>query len=207
MTEKGLRPIELPQMEETDEELMEKVGLGSGRAFKLLVERYDGRIINTVARFIGDRDAAQEIAQETFLRIYRHRTRYRKGSRFSTWIYTIALNLAKNEIRRRVRRPRHLSIDEIHENSGDSFPGFRDPAQSPHDLAEQRELEQIVQGVLAKLPPKYRAALVLRDIEGLSYEEVADVLDVPGGTVRSRINRARLLMRNRLESRMKRGDI
>lgn len=181
-----------------DEALMEHVVRGSEAAFAALVDRYRNRIINLVSRFISDRDRAQEIAQEVFLRIYVHRERYRPNGKFSTWMYTIAVNLAKNEIRRRVRSRGIVSLDKLIEVAGDSGKFAADPTQKPDRGLQQREVQERVEQALARLPEKFRDVIVLRDIQQLSYEEIEQVLGIPGGTVRSRINRARTSLQEML---------
>jgi RNA polymerase sigma-70 factor (ECF subfamily) len=181
-----------------DESLMEHVVRGSEGAFATLVDRYRNRIINLVSRFISDRDRAQEIAQEVFLRIYVHRERYRPSGKFSTWMYTIAVNLAKNEIRRRVRSRGVTSLDRLLEATGDSGRFTTDPGPRPDRSLGQREIQEQVADALQKLPDKYREVIILRDIQQLSYEEIEQVLGIPGGTVRSRINRARTSLQEML---------
>lgn len=183
----------------SDEEVMVRCAQGSEPAFEVLVDRYQSRVINLITRFIGDSDRARDIAQEVFIRVYRNRERYRKSGKFSTWIFTIAANLAKNEIRRKVRHRRVVSLDEEREfgTLGDTLP---DQGPGPRQTLERRELETMILKAIEELPERYRMALVLRDIEGLSYDEVSNVLGIPGGTVRSRINRARLMVKERLES-------
>lgn len=183
----------------SDEEVMVRCARGSEPAFEILVQRYQSRIINLITRFIGDMDRARDIAQEVFIRVYRNRERYRKSGKFSTWIFTIAANLAKNEIRRKVRHRRVVSLDEEREfgTLGDTL---ADRGPGPRQTLERRELESMILRAVEELPERYRMALVLRDIEGLSYEEVSNVLGIPGGTVRSRINRARLMVKEKLES-------
>jgi RNA polymerase sigma-70 factor (ECF subfamily) len=183
----------------SDEEVMVRCAQGSEAAFEVLVERYQSRVINLITRFIGDHDRARDIAQEVFIRVYRNRERYRKSGKFSTWIFTIAANLAKNEIRRKVRHRRVVSLDEEREfgTLGDTLP---DQGPGPRQTLERRELERMILKAIEELPERYRMAVVLRAIEGLSYDEVSNVLGIPGGTVRSRINRARLMVKEKLES-------
>ncbi len=181
-----------------DEVLMEHVVRGSEAAFATLVDRYKGRVINVVCRFINDRDRAQEIAQEVFLRVFIHRERYRPSGKFSTWIYTIAVNLAKNEIRRRVRARGIVSLDALLEAAGDSSKFVADNGPRPDRRLRQREIEEWVEKGLSELPEKYREVIILRDFQQLSYEEIEQVLGIPGGTVRSRINRARASLQERL---------
>lgn len=184
--------------ESSDEELMEQIVEGSEAAFAQLVKRYQGKITNLVHRFIHDREQAVEIAQEVFLRVYLHRKRYRPSGRFGTWIYTIAANLAKNEIRRRSRLRGVTSLDKLLEATGDSGGFFADKRPGPDQAAHQHEVEEIVMAAIHKLPPKYRDVILLRDVQQLTYEEIEQVLSIPGGTVRSRINRARSALKEML---------
>jgi RNA polymerase sigma-70 factor (ECF subfamily) len=164
------------------------------------VDRYKNRLQNLVYRYIRDHQRAEDLAQEAFVRVYLHRERYRKTGKFSTWIFTIAVNLAKNEIRRKVRHRNVVSIDEIQEVAGTADPVLRDEAGLPSDrIVERQQTNRAVADAIARLPEVYRASLVLRDIEGLAYEEIAEILDIPGGTVRSRINRARLMLKDKLK--------
>jgi RNA polymerase sigma-70 factor (ECF subfamily) len=182
----------------SDEDLMALVMGGSETAFESLVDRYSGRVLNVVYRYIGDRQRSEDITQEVFLRVHLHRLRYRPGGRFSAWLFTIAANLAKNEIRSRVRHRGTMSLDQLTEVSGDAELVELDRAESPEHWAEQAELQEAVAAAVAELPDPYREAVVLRDLNGMSYEEIAEILGVPGGTVRSRINRARHLLKKKL---------
>lgn len=198
--DRGDEPRVAPDLERlSDEELMEEVVHGSQDAFAVIVSRYQNRVINIVARLISDRERAQEIAQETFLRVFLHRERYRPSGKFSTWLYTIAMNLGKNEIRRRVRQRGVISLDKLLEAAGDSGGFIADPGPGPERLYRRRDVEAKVTEAVARLPRKFREVILLRDIQQLSYEEIADVLQIPGGTVRSRINRARLALKEALD--------
>lgn len=190
-----LKLIELRR--ECDEELMERCAAGSHEAFQCLVERYRGRLINVVGRFINDRDRAEDIVQEVFLRVYRSRHSYKRQGRYSTWIFTIAVNLAKNEIRRKVRRKGETSLDAIEETMGPTV-ATADRSPGAEEQLGREQIREMVTEAIAKLPVKYREAVVLRDIEGLAYEEIASILKIPGGTVRSRINRGRLMIKDYL---------
>lgn len=194
-----LRLKKLDLAELSDEDVMERCAMGSEAAFRALVSRYRVRIMNLVCRFINDRDRAEEISQEVFLRVFRNRERYRKSGKFSTWIFTIAVNLTKNEIRSRVRHRGTFSLDAMEEESGGQGVSFPDSKPLPDEDLNAREIGQKVAEALHKIPARYREAVVLRDVEGLSYEEVGQILRIPGGTVRSRINRARLMLKERLK--------
>lgn len=178
---------------------MSRVAADDERAFTELVRRFQSRVINLVSRILNDRECADDLAQEVFVRVYMHRRNYRHGSKFSTWLFTIAANLAKNEIRRRVRRRNWFSLDALQEVLKDNTMALADPAEGQEIALERGQLAEAVGRAIATVPEKYRLALVLRDIEGLPYEEIAQVLGIPGGTVRSRINRARGMLKRKLQ--------
>ncbi len=183
---------------------MAQVAEEDERAFSELARRYQGRLTNLVSRLLNDRESADDITQEVFVRVYVHRRNYRKGARFSTWLFTIAANLAKNEIRRRVRRRHWFSLDALQEVLHDNSFVLADRAEGHERSLEREQLQDEVGRAITTVPEKYRLALVLRDIEGLAYEEIAQVLGIPGGTVRSRINRARFMLKRKLQPLMKR---
>lgn len=185
---------------------MARVAEDDERAFPELVRRFQGRVTNLVARVVNDRGCADDLAQEVFIRVFVHRRNYRRGSRFSTWLFTIAVNLAKNEIRRRVRKRNWFSLDALQEILKDSLPQMADPVEGRERTLEREQLQEAVARAIATVPEKYRLALVLRDIEGLPYEEIADVLGIPGGTVRSRINRARGMLKRKLQPLLRRDE-
>lgn len=189
----------------SDEDLMDYCVQGSEAAFADLVRRYKSRIVNLIYRFIRDHQRAEDLAQEVFVRVFLHRERYRKSGKFSTWIFTIAVNLAKNEIRRKVRLKNVLSLEGLQEVAGSSGFFLKDKKPDPDRDLERDQLNDIVTKAIEKLPQRYRMALVLRDIEGLSYEEIGDILQIPGGTVRSRINRARLMLKEKLKPFLRTG--
>lgn len=189
----------------SDEDLMDYCVQGSEAAFADLVRRYKSRIVNLIYRFIRDHQRAEDLAQEVFVRVFLHRERYRKSGKFSTWIFTIAVNLAKNEIRRKVRLKNVLSLEGLQEVAGSSGFFLKDKKPDPDRDLERDQLSDIVTKAIEKLPQRYRMALVLRDIEGLSYEEIGDILQIPGGTVRSRINRARLMLKEKLKPFLRTG--
>ena len=188
-----------PVLSLSDEDLMDRVAQDDEKAFTALVRRFQGRVINLVSRVLNDRECADDLAQEVFVRVYVHRRNYRHGAKFSTWLFTIAANLAKNEIRRRVRKRNWFSLDALQEMLSDSAFQLADPAEGRESSLEREQLQAAVGRAIATVPEKYRLALVLRDIEGLPYEEIAQVLGIPGGTVRSRINRARGMLKRKLQ--------
>src|SRR6478736_7873196 len=165
---------------------------GEERAFSELVTRYQTRLLNFVYRTIGDREKAEDLVQDVFIRVYRHLHRFDRSKKFSTWVYTIASNLAKNELRNRSRNPLVL-FQTIKGNWDDEDRPlqFEDTTARPDDMYRKRHLRQLVEDTVAKLPEHHRQVFVLRELEGKSYEEIAEITDCNLGTVKSRLNRAR----------------
>lgn len=165
---------------------------GNAQAFTELVVRYQTRLLNFVYRTIGDRERAEDLVQEVFVRVYRHLHRFDQSKKFSTWIYTIASNLAKNELRNRSRNPLVLFTTIKKQWEADSRPlQFEDTSSRPDDLFRKRHLRETVEWAVAQLPEHHRVVFVLRELEGKSYEEIADITACNLGTVKSRLNRAR----------------
>jgi RNA polymerase sigma-70 factor (ECF subfamily) len=165
---------------------------GDARAFTELVTRYQTRLLNFVYRTIGDRERAEDLVQEVFVRVYRHLHRFDQTKKFSTWIYTIASNLAKNELRNRSRNPLVLFQSIRKQWEADTRPlQFEDPSARPDDLFRKRHLRELVEWAVAQLPEHHRVVFVLRELEGKSYEEIAEITGCNLGTVKSRLNRAR----------------
>lgn len=175
-----------------DSELVASYLEGERFAFNELVERYQDRLLNFIYRTIGDRDRAEDLVQETFVRVYRHLHRFDQTKKFSTWAYTIASNLAKNELRNRSRNPLVL-FQAIKKNwDADHRPlEFEDSTYAPDDLFRKRHLRERVEAAVAELPEHHRVVFVLRELEGKTYEEISDITGVTLGTVKSRLNRAR----------------
>lgn len=176
----------------TDSQVVQQFLDGNSRAFGELVGRYDKRLINFVYRTVGDRERAQDLVQETFVRVFRHLQRFDQEKKFSTWIYTIAGNLAKNELRNRSRNPLVL-FQTIKKNwQADHRPlEWEDTKLRPDDLYRKRHLKELVENSVAQLPEHHRIVFVLRELEGKTYEEIADITGCNLGTVKSRLNRAR----------------
>ncbi len=176
----------------SDSEVVQASLDGDPRAFGELVSRYDQRLLNFVYRTIGDRERAQDLVQETFVRVYRHLERFDQSKKFSTWIYTIASNLAKNELRNRSRNPLVL-FQTIKKNwDADHRPlEWEDTQYKPDDLFRKRHLREKVEQAVEQLPEHHRIVFVLRELEGKTYDEIADITGCNLGTVKSRLNRAR----------------
>ena len=165
---------------------------GETRAFDELVERYQTRLLNFVFRTIGDRDRAEDLVQEVFIRVHRHLHRFDRSKKFSTWIYTIASNLAKNELRNRSRNPLvFFAAMQGAEDEEERPLQFEDKTSRPDDMYRKRHLRDLVEKTVAALPEHHRQVFVLRELEGKSYEEIADITACNLGTVKSRLNRAR----------------
>ncbi len=175
-----------------DNELVTRYLAGETRRFQELVGRYEGRMVNFIQRSIGDRQRAEDLAQEVFIRVYRHLERFDTSKKFSTWIYTIASNLAKNELRNRSRNPLVLFQTLTSSWDDDHRPlQFEDSSMRPDDLFHKRRLQELVERAAEQLPDHHREVFILREIEGKSYEEIAEITDTQLGTVKSRLNRAR----------------
>jgi RNA polymerase sigma-70 factor (ECF subfamily) len=165
---------------------------GETRAFDELVERYQTRLLNFVYRSTGDRERAEDLVQETFIRVYRHLHRFDQTKKFSTWVYTIASNLAKNELRNRSRSP--LVLFQAMRTGPDGEQRqleWEDNSYRPDDLFRHRRLRQLVDEAVQALPAHHRMVFTLREMEGKTYEEIAEITDCNLGTVKSRLNRAR----------------
>lgn len=187
----GQKPLEggYVTARETDQQLVVRAQRGDTRAFDLLVLKYQGRIATLVARFVNDAAEVEDVTQEAFIKAYRALDKFRGDSAFYTWLYRIAANAAKNYLVARGRRPGADATIEDAEAFGDT--DLVSESGSPEAVAMGDELAGVVEAALQALPEELRAALTLRELEGLSYDDIADVLGCPVGTVRSRIFRAR----------------
>jgi RNA polymerase sigma-70 factor (ECF subfamily) len=179
-----------PPAQDTDEKLVARVQQGDKRAFDLLVLKYQHKIIAIISRFVRDSAEVHDVAQEAFIKAYRALGNFRGDSAFYTWIYRIAVNTAKNHLVSRGRRPPATDVDIDDAEFLSGADGLRDITSPEHELMKD-QLEQVVYKAIQSLPEDLRTALTLREMEGMSYEEIAEVMDCPVGTVRSRIFRAR----------------
>ena len=180
---------EKPLSELSDEELiLEFQKNNDEKAFEILIQRFKNPLINYVYRFLGDYDSCVDVVQETFIKVYRYKDNYSSVAKFSTWIYTIAGNLARTEYKRS-RRRNLFSIN----NYGEENKSFEIPDESnrPDVEVDANIKREIIQKALLKVRDSYREAVILRDIQGLSYEEIAEIIGIEVGTVKSRINRGR----------------
>ena len=185
----------------TDKQLVQRVQKGDRRAFDLLVLKYQQKIMSLIGRYVHDTDEVQDVAQEAFVKAYRALPNFRGDSAFYTWLYRIAINTAKNHLVSRSRRPPGRDVDLEDAQFMDSADQLRD-AQSPENSLFGDELRVVVNETLAELPDDLRAAVTLREFDGLSYEEIAEVMECPVGTVRSRIFRAREAIDKRVRDQL-----
>jgi RNA polymerase sigma-70 factor (ECF subfamily) len=176
--------------------LIARFQAGDIAAFEMIVHRYKDPLINYVFHFLGDRIDAEDVVQETFLRVYRNKHLYRNVAKFSTWIYTIAGNLAKTELRRR-RRRKIFSLSQMGYENRDYE--ITDTVPTPDGLVDGEMNETFIRKEIEALPVRFREVVVLRDIQEFSYEEISDILKIPIGTVKSRVNRGRMRLQKRLQ--------
>lgn len=181
-----------------DRALVAKTQEGNREAFSTLVTRYQERVLNLVYRGLGDHDAALDVAQEVFLKAYRGLPRFQGESRFFTWLFRITMNETISARRRRDRHQRPLSIGR-EDQDGERLQDPPDLTYEPGAEAERHDDVRMIQRGIAALDEDQAQVLLLRDIEGLSYQEIADVLDLPLGSVKSKIHRARLALKEHLE--------
>jgi RNA polymerase sigma-70 factor (ECF subfamily) len=182
-------------MTEDDAQIMSEVAAGDLSAFRRIVERYQGSLINYIFRYIGDRAGAEDIAQEVFLRVFRAAGEYRALSSFKTWLYTIATNLCLNELRDNRIFRNTVNIFELNESGFVSLPS---PRRTPETETENREMSAILMKALKSLPEKQRVALLLHKYDGFSYLDISRIMDCTVPAVESLIHRARLGLKKEL---------
>jgi RNA polymerase sigma-70 factor (ECF subfamily) len=182
----------------SDEELMLLFQQDVLAAFDILVQRFQNPLMNFIFRFVGSMDDAADILQDTFIRVYKKKHLYRTIAKFSTWVYTIAGNLAKSELRKGYRKRTTRMIQQRDDNEEYVLP-LPDGDPLPDRSADSSIVFDRIQEALLKLPEVFREAVIMRDIQELSYEEIAVVLEMPIGTVKSRISRGRLQLQDLLK--------
>jgi len=182
----------------SDAALVKRVQQGDKQAFNLLVLKYQTKIVNLVMRYIRDPDEANDVAQEAFLKAYRALPRFRGDSAFYTWLYRIAVNTAKNYLVAAKRRPVEYDLDLQDPEQYDMQARLKD-IDSPERVIMKDEVQQTIDEAIQDLPEDLRTAIILRELEGMTYEEIAETMECPVGTVRSRIFRAREAISKRIE--------
>ena len=173
-----------------DQRLVDRVKEGDKKAFDVLVIKYQHKIVKLVMRYIRDPAEAQDVSQEAFIKAYRALPKFRGDSAFYTWLYRIAINTAKNHIVSMNRKPLDYDLDPQNLDGYEVHPKLRND-DAPDKILQREELRQTLEDAIDALPEELRVAIVLREIDGLSYEEIAEAMECPVGTVRSRIFRAR----------------
>ncbi|MEW6612135.1 MAG: RNA polymerase sigma factor RpoE [Pseudomonadota bacterium] len=191
---------------ESDRLLVERVQKGNKGAFDLLVRKYQHKVLSLVSRYVRDPEEAEDVAQEAFIKAYRALKTFRGESAFYTWLYRIAVNTAKNYLVAQGRRPPTADFESEDAEQFEGADALRE-YDTPEGMLLERELAQRITEALDHLPADLRVAITLREFEGLSYEEIAQAMDCPIGTVRSRIFRAREAISRELEPLLERKDI
>ena len=195
-------------MTESDEVLISRFRQGDERSFDILFDRYKGRIYTFIVRFVKDHKIAEDIVQETFIRVFRKARHFRRQAKFSTWLYTIAANLCKDELKKRKRRE-NVSLDAPaghHRQDGQVWSRIQvipDSSEGPRAQAEKRELSRVVLLALEELPHGARLVIELHVMQGLRYREVAEILGCPLGTVQSRMHNAVQLLRKKVKMKLR----
>lgn len=186
----------------SDRKLVRNLRRRDEDAFRELVRVYQHRVFNIVYRIVGDREEAEDVAQEVFVAIFKHIDSFRGDAKFSTWVYRIATNQARNRLKYHARRHRrdHQNYEDAPESAHQDS-DFAGTIPQPEDAVLGRELEKIIQEGLAELGEIHRTIIVLRDVEHLTYQEIAEIVELPEGTVKSRLFRARVALKEYVEKR------
>ena len=178
----------------TDEELISRFQKGDERAYVELVNRYKDRLLNFVFQFLGDIEQAEDVVQDTMFRLYEKKHYYKEIAKFSTWLYTIARNLSNTELRKKKRR-KTTYLSQLSKERQFEIPAIQDDV----DQSIQNEfINDRIQSAISNLPEHFKVVIILRDIQELSYEEISNIVEVPLGTIKSRINRARIQLQAEL---------
>ncbi len=191
--------------EQLDEDLVLRVQQGDKSAFDLLVIKYQHKIIQLVNRYVKDPSEAQDVAQEAFIKAYRALGNFRGDSAFYTWLYRIAINTAKNYLVSRSRRSSDYEVDVQDAEAIENAPQLQG-METPERVLLNQEIIDTIKTAIDKLPEEMRTAIILREFDGMSYEEIAEAMDCPVGTVRSRLFRAREAIDNKLNPLLEHGD-
>ena len=186
------RQVPDSKINDSDKDLLERVKANDTGAFSILVDRYKVKLFNLIYRMLQNREETEDILQETFLRVFKEKERFNPTYSFSTWIYTIALNLCRNELKRK-KKFRFFDLDLIKD----------DRKYAVEKTFGSGSLSAVLEKAIASLPEKYRTVLLLREVNQLSYEEMSENMGVPLGTVKSRVNRARFMLQGQLSPKIK----
>ena len=179
----------------SDEELIKKFQDGDNGAFSEIVNRYKDRLYNFIYRFVNDVDKAEDLLQDTFLKLYTHKDSYKEIAKFSTWLYTIAANISKSELRK-IKMRKTFSVSDFPKANQESI--FKSPESNLESKINSINIEKNIQSALSGLSIDFKTIIILRDIQELSYDDISKITNTPIGTVKSRINRARLKLQKLL---------
>ncbi len=195
-------PVNSQSRTDPDAEAVRRVISGEKEAFETLVARYEVKIFNVCYRMLGSQEEARELTQDIFLKAFRKIKGFRGDSKFSTWLFQVAVNHCRNRLKY-LKRRRYYDTDStdepIHGAQGEIERQLPDNARRPDVLSERAVMKRILHEAIQALSEDFRTAIILRDIQGLSYEEIAEVTGIPEGTVKSRIHRARMEHKERLK--------
>ncbi|HHW32327.1 MAG TPA: sigma-70 family RNA polymerase sigma factor [Clostridiaceae bacterium] len=189
-------------MEELEKKLLDRAKNGDVVAFEELIEKHQKKVFNLALRMLGNHEDAYDIAQEVFIKVYKAIKNFKEESSFSTWIYRIATNTCLDELRRRKNKNIVYIDEDIKSEDSDMKRQLEDSGPTPDLITEKKEIKRIIYNAIEKLPDQHKSALILRDIQGFSYEEIARILECPEGTVKSRINRGRKTLKEMLEKKL-----
>jgi len=188
----------MSKFELTDEQLIKKFQRGDVGAYNQIVFRYKDRLLNFIYRFLIDLDRSEALVQDTLLKLYTHKDSYKEIAKFSTWLYTIAANLARTELRK-IKRRKTFSVTELSHDDREFI--IKSTDMGPGEENFSQNFEKNVQRALAELPDDFKTIIILRDIQELSYDEISKIVEVPLGTVKSRINRGRVKLQQLLKKK------
>ena len=188
----------MSKFELTDEQLIKKFQDGDVGAYNQIVYRYKDRLLNFIYRFLNDLDRSEDLVQDTLLKLYTHKDSYREIAKFSTWLYTIAANFARTELRK-IKRRKTFSVTELSHDDREFI--IKSTDVGPGEANFSQNFEKNVQRALAELPDDFKTIIILRDIQELSYDEISKIVEVPLGTVKSRINRGRVKLQQLLKKK------
>lgn len=182
-------------MSENEKILLEKAKRGDIEAFELLIERYQKKVFTIALKMLGNYDDASELAQEALIKVFKSIKNFKEESSFSTWIYRIVTNTCLDELRKRKKRQVIYIDEDISNADGEIKREIVDHSMTPEYITEKKELKKAVNEAIMSLSEEHRTVIILRDIQGMSYEEIAKITNCPEGTIKSRINRARLSLK------------
>ena len=192
----------MSKYEITDEQLIKKFQEGDVGAYNQIVYRYKDRLLNFIYRFLNDLDRSEDLVQDTLLKLYTHKDSYKEIAKFSTWLYTIAANLSRTELRK-IKRRKTFSVTELSHDDREFI--IKSTDAGPGEEIFSQNFEKNVQRALAELPDDFKTIIILRDIQELSYDEISKIVEVPLGTVKSRINRGRVKLQQLLKKKGERS--